>query len=166
MKTLLMDSSSAILLFKVALMNILIENYEILISQTVYKELTIPGQRGYCEFIEYRQKNLITVSNNHGSKSIELPLRGGEMETILLYHNGMGDFIIIDDKKGVDYCKRNNIPFINALLVPKILFFSNLIERESYIEKKWHLIHLGRYSKRIIDLAGSISLKELLPFLP
>jgi hypothetical protein len=52
------------------------------------------------------------------------------------------------------------------LLGPKILFFSNLIERESYIEKKCQLIHLGRYSKRIIDLAGSISLKELMPFLP
>jgi predicted nucleic acid-binding protein len=166
MKTLLMDSSSAILLFKVALLNTLMENYEILISQTVYKELTIPGQRGCREFIEYRQKDLIIVSNNHGSKSIELSLRGGEMETILLYHNGMGDFILIDDKRGVDYCKKNNIPFINALLVPKILFFSNLIERESYIEKKYHLIHLGRYSKRIIDLAGSISLKELMPFLP
>jgi predicted nucleic acid-binding protein len=166
MKTLLIDSSSAILLFKVALLNTLIENYEILISQTVYNELTIPGQMGYHEFIEYRQNNLITVSNNHGSKSIELPLRGGEMETILLYHNGVGDFIIIDDKKGVDYCRKNNIPFINALLVPKILFFSNVIEREKYIEKKWHLIHLGRYSKRIIDLAGSISLKELTPFLP
>lgn len=166
MKTLLMDSSSAILLFKVALLNSLAENYNTLISHTVYKELTIPGQRGYREFIDYRQKNIITVSDKYGSKPIEIPLKGGEMETILLYLNGAGDFIIIDDKKGVDYCRNNKIPFINALLVPKILYFSNLIEREHYIEKKQQLLQLGRYSQWVIDFAESIPRKDLTPFMP
>lgn len=166
MKTILMDSSSAILLFKVALLNTLAENYRILISQTVFKEITIPGQSGYREFIDYRRKNIITVSDNNGSEPVELPLRGGEMETILLYLNGVGDFIIIDDKKGVDYCKKNKIPFINALLVPKILYFSNSIEREHYIEKKQDVIQLGRYSSWVINFAESISLNELAPFMP
>ena len=148
------------------MLNTLAENYHILIAQTVFKEITIPGQSGYREFIDYHQKNIITVSENNGLEPVELPLRGGEMETILLYLKGVGDFIIIDDKKGVDYCKKSKIPFINALLVHKILYFSNSIEREHYIEKEQDIIQLGRYSPQVLNVAESISQRELSPFMP
>jgi hypothetical protein len=73
--------------------------------------------------------------------------------------------IILDDGKGAAYCKKNTIPYINALLVPRILHMAGRIiteERECLMKK---ITAYGRYSKQIIDYAFSCKDEEIARFL-
>ncbi len=60
MKTVLIDSSSAILLFKSGLFDHLIHRFEVILSNSVYKELTSSAHAGSNEFKTYIQNYKIT----------------------------------------------------------------------------------------------------------
>jgi len=165
-KSAVIDTSSAILLLKADLLEKLIARYQILIPQTVYNELTKENQFGSNKFSSLFKKNVLHLKNEYKEKKVEFPLHGGEKDTVLLYLQGKCDFIIIDDRKGIRFCKQNSIPFINALIVPKILYFIGDIDHKQYCTKTNLITQIGRYSYRVLDLAQKINQKDLEIFFP
>ena len=173
MKKILLDASSAILLFKSNLFEQLIEVYQVTMAESVNKELTIDGYPGAKEFanrLAEKRYSLVPadqIPEMHGTlPQVIAGLHRGELQTIRLYENGYADFVITDDGKGAGYCKCHEIPFINALLFPKVLLFSKRLPEDLCRQKMEFLIAAGRYSPEITDWAKSCSKESLDFFLP
>ena len=173
-KRAVVDASSAIILFKAGLFLPLIQNYHILMTEAVYSEVTCKGYPGAEDFIKIgRDRSMIVVNCNKGKPSAQitadhslLRLDRGERETIACLIGQQADFIIMDDGRGSRYCRDNNLPFINALLFPKILLLKGQLTAATYEEKMTTILMNGRYSKRIVEYAERMGLNELKRFLP
>ncbi|MCP4692531.1 MAG: hypothetical protein GY859_31090, partial [Desulfobacterales bacterium] len=118
MKKVLIDASSAILLFKADLFENLLRLYNVRVADAVYDELNVSGRDGSEAFRNYRLNGNLSVCDGKNTKttpSKEFPdvsfLHGGERETIRQYIQGGGSFIIIDDYKGARYCRDYKIPY-------------------------------------------------------
>lgn len=164
MKRSLVDSSSAILLFKCGVFEMFLDNYVACVSTTVYNEITREGHEGAMEFKGHGRFGKLHVigSDKISYNAEELAHLGpGERDIIRIYKSGRGDFVLIDDRKGGLYCTRNNVPYINALLALKLLHFKGVIEAGSYRKKFDYLVSIGRYSESIIDYAAGCSINDL-----
>lgn len=172
-KQVIIDSSSAILLFKTDLFSTLLNRYHISVTESVYQELSKDGYSGSSEFVHYHQAGKFSIKHllvNKGNRDLLNPtlhkLNRGERDTILYFLKGENDFIIIDDGKGAKYCRKENIPFISAILFPKILLITGEINRTTSQLKTDEIIRTGRYSQKIINIAEDCSEQDLKTFLP
>ncbi|QTA93926.1 hypothetical protein [Desulfonema magnum] len=166
MKKVLIDASSAIILFKSGLFDKLTQTYYIVMAKAVCGELTQEGYPGAEVFREYcSDKDRVLQLPNHGEADIS-QLGRGEKNTIRHYIRGNGEFIVIDDGKGAAYCRDNRIPYINALLFPRILYVSGDMAETDYHHKTEMILRVGRYSQKIIDYAARCSKDKLEFFLP
>jgi hypothetical protein len=75
------------------------------------------------------------------------------------------DFILVDDGPAARFCQAQQIPFINALLIPKIFWYSGLMDSKAYLKKTDCLCELGRYSKKIMEKARQFSQTDLSYFM-
>lgn len=173
MKRVLTDASSAILLFKAGLVDELLDIYRILMTKVVYEELTPNGYPGAqffrSSFAGGRLEILFGTSAHKLTSHFESGLSGldrGERDTIRQYLTGAGDFILIDDGKGAGYCRKNRIPYINALLVPRILYFCHRFSEVEYQHKVANVIQNGRYSPEVIEFGLNCTRRQLDFFLP
>lgn len=168
------DASSAILLFKTGLFHLCTQYFSMIMETHVYKEVRVPDHPGAKFFLSMVQKNSIKVcrSNHDCPVDIHLPenLDPGERQTIALYlqnaRPNQRSFIIIDDAKGAKFCLSSNLPFINALLVPKILWFAGILNKNDYLDKTALVIEKGRYSRTVIEKAKALSPSDLAIFIP
>ena len=170
MKKILLDTSSAILLFKAGLCEQLFEVYQVFITESVFTELTQSEKQGKIEFQEWLADNRFLVIPVHEEGALQKVRRSqfsgldrGEADTIRSFEKGNADFILTDDGRAGSYCKKNAIQFIHALLVPKVLYFSQRISIDICNKKMEFLINIGRYSERIITWAMDCP-KESLDF--
>ena len=170
MKKIILDASSAILLFKTGLCEQLFEVYQVFITESVFNELTQSERPGKIEFQEWLADNRFSVTPVHEEGALQKVRRSqfsgldmGEADTIRSFEKGYADFILTDDGRAAGYCKKNAIPFINGLLVPKVLCFSHKISADTCNNKMEFLINIGRYSERIITWAMDCP-KESLDF--
>lgn len=168
-----MDSSSAILLYKAGLLEELIYLYNIILPLSVIREVDQDGYPGCFFFRSLRNNSSITIIEPIEEKFPCDPsfnelqkLHTGERDTIILYLSGAAEFIITDDKQAAVYCMSYNIQYINALLIPRILFLSNIINYNRYEDRTDKIITIGRYSKDIIDFALGCDKEQLVNFLP
>lgn len=172
MKKAFLDASSAILLFKVNLFDQLVETYSILITNSVHEELTQKGYPGEEIFTKYRKETRLTViqipkGSQQALYSSNLSyLDQGERDTILCYNNKLDSFIITDDGRAARYCRENNIPFINALLFPRILNLLGKITQKECCQRMEELIGIGRYAPAVINFAKHCSNDDLDLFSP
>lgn len=158
----LVDSSSAILLYKAGLFERLTEIYQVMLTEVVFAELTCAGYPGAGVFKE----SAVTLFCPVSAAGIDQSLGKGERDTIAGYLQGFGDFVLIDDGSGARYCKEKGIPFINALLVPKVLFLAGIMEEAEQHGKRELLMNIGRYSRKVVEYAADCGRKELEPFIP
>ncbi len=167
----LVDSSSAIILYKCGLINEVLDYYRIIMAGSVFFEITRENYAGSDDFSRFRNENKIHVIDgiHGGDYGLHVPplnnLGSGEGDTILLYCNKIGEMIILDDRKGAAYCKKNDIQYINALLVPRILNLAGRVgihEREDLMNK---IVAYGRYTQKIIDYAYFCEDEKIVPFL-
>ena len=168
-KKCLLDASSAILLYKGGLLNDLVKMYRVIVAKAVFDELAIPGYSGANDVIDLAENNSIIVVNNslRINEDSGLSLLGkGERETIARCKEGGGDFVVVDDKKAARYCRDQSIPYINALLFVRILFYSNKFTHDQYINHMEKLINIGRYSPHVIDFAYNCESSDIDYFLP
>ncbi len=171
-KAVLLDSSSAILLEKEDLLAYLTGLYQVIFAKAAYRELTKNSYQSaglfqsICSDGRIKVMKLSDISKSAQRTDPELQaLNPGERETILLYQNGTVGFILLDDRKAARYCHKNSLPFINALLVPKIQKMCGAISDSSCNEKISEIIGIGRYSGRIIRLAEKMIRDDLEMFL-
>jgi len=173
MKSVLVDASSAILLYKSGIFKRLLAIYHVLIATSVHEEITRKGYPGAEVFEACVRDNNCRVlkTEDYTKKGARLQLENlslgrGEKDTISLYLEGAGDFIIIDDGRGAGYCKKQQIPYINALLFPRILYLCRSITEKDFQLQIEKIVRLGRYTDPIIQYAAKCPRDKLDCFLP
>jgi hypothetical protein len=173
MKQCMVDSSSAILLYKSGLFTHLLETYHIAMTASVYEELTVPGYPGAGEFRQSAKSGVVTIQSpagmllpGEGANSLYAMDRG-ERDTIHCYvANGSITFIILDDGRAARSCCRAGIPFINALLFARIAYLSGLLPETEYDEKYKELVRIGRYAPEVTAFVRHCSCGDMVFFLP
>ncbi len=174
MKQCLIDSSSAILLYKSGLFRTLVEAYQIVMSASVFTELTVAGYPGARVFAEYGATNLVSIRSPAtdrlaaGSANNNLcALDRGERDTIHCYERAEPDsFIIIDDGRAARYCRLHKIPYINALLFARIAYLTGMLSEKDFHDRYAKLVAIGRYSEEIMTYVQQCSTREIAFFLP
>ncbi len=97
-KTVLIDTSSAIILYKADFFEIQTALFNIIISKSVSDELINNNYDGSGYFKELIQKGILSIKNPSVKEQTNeklLTLGKGEQDILLLYLSGFADFIII-----------------------------------------------------------------------
>lgn len=168
-KRAVVDASSAILLFKAGLFGHLVDAYRVVVARAVYGEICRDGYPGARRFAAARKEGQMRVFAPDPEKAAlvrGVPPGRGERETILLFAQGAGDFVLIDDRRGAGCCRSAGIPYINALLLPKILMFAGRLSESQCRRRTSQLLAGGRYSKKIVAVAAAASPQNLFRFMP
>ncbi len=170
-KQVLLDSSSAILLEKTDMLERFLDTYAVILTEAVFEELTnnsYPSARLFQQKHSRSHFEVIPLPQSASKFETDelISLNWGERETILQFLSGIGDFIMIDDGKAAKYCTRQQLPFINALLLPIILHACGVLPMEVREKKVEEIVGIGRYSEKIVDMALGFSSKELEMFFP
>lgn len=164
------DASSAILLFRAGLFERAARTLSMVVSGEVLRELTREGYAGAGYFRELSENGTIRVVQKEPDLAACSPLKGwagldrGEQETIALYQgfkDRSGAFVLMDDGQGARFCTRHYIPFINALLVPKVFWYSGLMTETHARKEMKTLSEIGRYSQKILSKACDLTREEL-----
>jgi hypothetical protein len=167
----LIDASSAILLFKAGLIKICCDGFRLLMTRSVFDEVTVPAQPGATalQAIAGRRPGVTVLD----APVVSLPKRTadlqrldrGERDTLQHYLNGAARFVIIDDGKGVKACRRHGIPHVNALLCPRLLCYAgwmaDLHARLSFAR----IASLGRYTTAVVKWAETCDESDLAFFI-
>jgi hypothetical protein len=163
----LIDASSAILLFKAGLIKACCEAFHLLMTRSVFDEVAVPAQPGAGEFhaLAGRLPGVTVLDDPAGilpkSAADLLRLHRGERDTLHHYLNGEARFVIIDDGKGVQACRRHGIPHVNALLCPRLLYFSGRMPAPHARFLFARIASLGRYSTAVVKWADTCDKSEL-----
>lgn len=154
-KKAILDASSAILLYKVGLHYQLAEMYDVVLSESVYREITANRYAGAAEYtaLSTGQKIRIMANPQIPDGLGKTGLDAGETDTIHLFISGKGDFIITDDGPAARFCSRQGIPFINALLFPVVMQFSDKVDELGCRKLMEKIIAVGRYLEKVIAYA-------------
>lgn len=169
MKTALIDSSSAILLFKAGLFDDVAGVYRLVMTPAVLREVTVDGRSGASHFNLSCWGGLVGLTEKPvgGPWHDDLNRLGaGERETLRYFGCGGVDFVILDDGKGVAYCRSKSIPHINALLCPKILHLSGRLNLSDYSRTVTYLLNQGRYSSYVVEFEKKSNVESLFDFMP
>lgn len=173
MKKAIIDASSAIILYKTDLFDHLTRAYHLVMTRSVYHELIVCGYPGAEVFANNFRLGKFSITRPEAIAATVPPLDSaiprmdrGERDTILAYASGAADFIIIDDGRAAGFCRKQTIPYINALLCPRVLFFAGRISETTCCAKTAGIINIGRYSAAVINHALASSGHDLNFFLP
>jgi len=169
MKTALIDASSAILLYKAELFEAVASAYDLAMAPAVYQEVTVADRMGAAYFDAACRSGRIRIVSGGAPRQLGVELNrlgAGERETLSLYATGGVDFVILDDGKGVNYCRKNAIPYINALLCPRILHWTGRLDRSAFLQAFDYLLEQGRYSFFVVEFAKKCNAQKLAFFMP
>ena len=168
MKTVLVDASSVILLHKAQLLGSVQAAYHVCMAASVFAELTRRERPGSRAVARSCRDHHISVSTPRNDTRHRLPsgLHQGERDTLLCFQDGGADFIIIDDGRGAAYCRREGIPYLNALLCPRVLSAAGRMTPEEARSAMARVSGLGRYSQWVKRYAATCSDAVLARFLP
>lgn len=174
MKQCLIDSSSAILLYKSGLFLNLTEVYRVVMAASVFEELTVVGYPGAGMFAECGATGLVLIQPSATGQMARgmpdddlLALDAGERDTILCCRETHGlSFIVLDDGRAARYCRQRKIPYINAILFARIAYLAGMLTVKDYRGKYEKLSSIGRYSEEIMAYARHSSRKDIAHFLP
>jgi len=166
------DSSSAIILYKANLHLVVCSIYNVVLSTSVYGEITgnsYSGAQAYQQLLADKKITLQTPLTSPIAKPTLSGLRTldeGERDIIELYYAGKGDFVVTDDGAAAKYCRREQVRFINTLLIPVIMRYSGQ-QNEDYCKTAFNkILSIGRYSQWVVNFAEKCNREELSFFLP
>lgn len=129
MKNVLLDSSSLILLFHTGLIEKLAGHFSLYITREVELEITKKVKPGAARFQDHIHQGVLNVLHAPQIRLQNKRLGIGEASILSAWNSGSADFVILDDRQAILHAKENDIPFINALLVPKILFVKRFFRK-------------------------------------
>ena len=141
--------------------------FHLLMTRSVFDEVCVPAQPGSGELhaLAGRQPGVTILDDPTGalpnSAADVQRLHRGERDTLHHFLNGAARFVIIDDGKGVQVCRRHGIPHVNALLCPRLLYFSGRMPDPHARFFFARVASLGRYSKAVVNWAGTCEKSEL-----
>ena len=169
-KAALIDTSSAILLYKTGWMAPLLKVYRIGAGPAVWQELTVAHYPGARAFTRWHRENRITIhrqpEESPGTAGGPYRLGPGEEECIALYHQGAGAFIIVDDGPAAAFCRREKIPYVNALLIPRLLSPDGAADDPEVVAAMQKISAIGRYASWVRTYAFNCPSEDLAFFRP
>ena len=170
MKTVFTDTSSAILLHKAGILTFFSQLFSLVVPPAVQAELIqnhYPDAQIFCDHIHQGRIEVAPLSepclgdNLSGFQRLD----SGEKETIGLFLFFQTGFLLTDDGMAAKFCLGHGLPFINALLVPKIFWYNgDMTQTDANLLTK-QIASLGRYSDRVKTIASGMTRKELSVFL-
>ncbi len=172
MRTVLIDTSSAILLYKGGLFQAMASAYRLTAAGAVPGELTREGYPGASVFAaalaagRLARLDSTAIATPPALKKPGTRVHAGERDTLTALLDGRGEFVIMDDGAGAQFCRLHHIPYINALLCPRILHLAGRLGPQAAAVHTARLRDLGRYAPAILDFADTCEDAVLRPFLP
>jgi predicted nucleic acid-binding protein len=165
------DASSIILLEKAHLFTLMLSTYTLAVPPSVFKEITAVDTADAARFsLQVALKRLHVMALPASHCEVDTfgldKLDPGERDTICLYLTKKQGFILTDDGQAARLCRNRNLPFINALLVPKVLMYAGLVDKHTCKKAMTHLCELGWYAEAVKAFAFDCTQKQLTPFLP
>lgn len=165
------DASSAILLQKAGLFDLFSKAFRVVFAQSVFQEITRAGYFGADFFLTVSARGQVSVAalsetSRPEENQQKRAMGHGEWDTLCLFMKNKTGFVLMDDKKGARWCMGHGLPFINALLVPKILCYTGLMDEAACKHSMEYLCKTGRYGQNIIAIAYGLSKNDLLTFIP
>jgi hypothetical protein len=169
-KSILIDASSAILLFKSGWMDPLMEHYRVGTGPAAFREMTVADYPGASAFRQWQQEERL-VLHAHCLPAVSVGtdrngLDPGERECITLFLSGIGMFVVIDDGPGAAFCRREAIPYVNALLIPRLLSPASATARANVKTAMQQIFAIGRYAPWVLEYALTCPSEDLMFFLP
>jgi len=168
-----LDASSMILLCKAALdrealWGLLADLYVLAVPAAVWVEITRFGYDGAAFFAEHTDLFAIIDDLEAAEQYLlkEPSLGIGERSALGLYLSKRAAFVVVDDRRAAQFCRKLQIPYVNALLLPRLLVLADLLDRPAGELLLERLTSVGRYSKEIIRFARQCLEADLLGFLP
>lgn len=145
------DSSSLILLAKARLLGLLCVHSHIFTTNRVKNEIEFESEDSILiQGLIIDGRIMIRDADTSGLPDYLGP---GEKSAIALFKDCGCDYLIMDDKKGANFCRANAIPYINALLVPSYLKSRGAIDDHQMDEGMRLLSQIGYYSPWIREYA-------------
>ena len=173
MKSLIIDASSAILLFKGGLFTVLLHHYDVLCVERVFTELTRPGYPGSDTFARLQQEGnfkVIQPPQNALGAQLAIPasarLHSGERDTLVAFPHTGAEFILTDDGGAAAFCRRARLPYTCALLIPRILRHAGLISAAACSAYTADILAAGRYAPPVVAYASGCPTQDLAFFAP
>jgi hypothetical protein len=123
------------------------------------------------EFIglaETKQLTVLPLVNNQLHPVLKSAKTMGEGEIKTLHHalSNESEFIIVDDLQAIRFCIKQGLPFINSLLLPRVLLLSGVLSQHLSAEYFFTLEELGHYSETVIQKAAMLGPDDLRQFFP
>jgi hypothetical protein len=173
MKSVLIDASSAILLYKAGWLDATLAHYRLQTGQAAARELTVPGYPGAARFRQLTDTRALAILDAPPAAAqapggAALTAMGpGERECIQHFLAGAGDFILMDDGRGAAFCRDHSIPYTSALLIPRILSLADPgVGGRDLAAATARIYALGRYAPWVLAYARRCEDADLAPFRP
>jgi hypothetical protein len=164
----IIDASSAILLARVGLIQMCCQRFHLRMCRHVFDEVTAVARAGSAELralAEQQPGVEVLEAPAHiptGRVAADLMrLHRGERDTLCHFLDGAARFVIIDDGKGIQLCRRHDVPYINALLCPRLFYFSGWITELQARSFSDQIASLGRYSEAVCRWAEACTPSDL-----
>lgn len=161
----LADSSSLILLYKSGLVDTWISHIRFLITPEILEELSVSHHTG-ADYFRQRLTKKFILSFQSASR-LPFHLDRGEASLLWGYQHLRSRFptqnlyLLTDDKDAARYASSQKIPFLNALLVPKLLFYKGFLQEEELEYYTTLILLKGRYSDKILSRAEKLTALDL-----
>jgi hypothetical protein len=167
MRPVLIDASSAILLYKADIFGQVASAYRLSASASVCRELTRGGYPGAETFQAAVADGTLACRPALRRAGVGPGgLHTGERDTLDLMLAGTADFVIIDDRRAAVACRRLAQPHINALLCPRILSIAGRLDPDLARDCMSRILQVGRYGPAIAAFAVGCDDARLFFFLP
>ena len=160
MTLLVCDSSFLILISKLEMLDLLVENFEhVMIPQAVYFESVEQGiklRKMDAYLVEKRIKDgNINVENINDLQEKENLMKNfnmheGESESLILYSEKKASLLGTDDYKTIKVCKILKIRYFTTLLFIFRCFSNNLLSKDQAVLKFEKLQEFGWYKEDLI----------------
>ena len=164
----LIDASSAILIYKAGLFDVLLSAYNLGMTPAVVREVSVSGRAGASAFQQALGNRRLQLLEPFGPADLtpDLERMGAGERELLAACSADIRFVIIDDRKAAMYCRQNAIPYINALLCAKVLHVAGYIDAGIYHHARELMCRIGRYAEDIVHYVQTCHAEQLMRFFP
>ena len=156
-----LDSCSIILLAKATVLETLAENYDLCITNTVYKEILEGKDKKFVDallterLVKERNIKIKKVKNSKLAKKLieDFSLGIGESETLVLAISKQCEVISTDNKQGRKVAKIYNLNLVGSLDLIISLYKLKLIDKNKAISALKELKEFGWFQDYLIEHA-------------